>query len=198
MTDLRAEPLDEPRIVGTTNEGQPSGHTWRTHPLLLEHFHPMAADDVQILVHDGGPRVTDKAPELAWGTVIEQIGERLFAARLLSAPQRLETVRKGMVVKLVAHEVGPPLMVTDLYLKERARWVISPCKKCGFTELFDAPSTIQRVVFSHMPEDATIETFTSFCGMCGGVQLIRTREVAERGHTPSAIGPAKKWWQVWR
>ncbi len=42
---------------------------WRNHPTLESRFHPEHPDDLEVLVHDGGPRMTDCRPELVWVTV---------------------------------------------------------------------------------------------------------------------------------
>jgi hypothetical protein len=82
-----------------------------------------------------------------------------------------------------------PVLVTDKYLLERPRWVIHPCQTCGFSELFDAPSELIRVVFPDIPGGAEIDAFTSFCPLCGGVQTLESR---------NAIAEKKSWWQFWK
>jgi hypothetical protein len=44
-------------------------HEWRKHPALQKRFHPEHADDLQVIVHDGGPRISDRKPELVWVTL---------------------------------------------------------------------------------------------------------------------------------
>ena len=39
---------------------------WRGHPKLIGRFNLEHPDDVPVLVHDGGPRVTDRRAELIW------------------------------------------------------------------------------------------------------------------------------------
>jgi hypothetical protein len=85
--------------------------------------------------------------------------------------------------------------VTDKYLHERPAWTIHPCQNCGFSELFDAPSDLIRVVFPNIPPGAVMQSFTSFCPLCGGVQAIElTNEtvLAQQRETEK-----KSWWKFW-
>jgi hypothetical protein len=148
---------------------------WRTHPKLEGRFLPEYPDDLQVIVHDGGPRITDKRPEAVWVTVTGCDGD-IFVGRVLNQPSQLRTVRQGQQIKFIKPEAGKHLiLVTDKYLRERSSWTIHPCQKCGLTELFDAPSDLVRVVFPNVPEDAFMEGFTSFCPLCGGVQVLEFR-----------------------
>lgn len=58
---------------------------WRTHPKLQGKFLPDYPDDLQIIAHDGGPRITQTAPELVWVSVTAMDGE-VFSGRLLNQP----------------------------------------------------------------------------------------------------------------
>jgi hypothetical protein len=75
---------------------------------------------------------------------------------------------------------GFPVLVTEKYLSERGDWKIHPRRRCGMSELFDAPSELHRVVFPDMPPDCRSVLFTALCPLCGGVQgvesLIRDHE----------------------
>ena len=44
-------------------------YEWSKHPLLQERLHPEHPDDLEVIVHDGGPRITDRKPELMWVTI---------------------------------------------------------------------------------------------------------------------------------
>jgi hypothetical protein len=176
--------------------------TWRTHPKLAGRFHPEFPDDLQVLVHDGGPRLTDRRPELIWVRVTGADGDVFFGS-VLNEPQQLKTVEQGSRIRFVVPEGGEhPLMVTEKYLRERPDWVIQGCNRCGLTELFDAPSDLIRVIFPNLPADAQLQAFTTFCGNCGGVQLVKNKSappeaapVAPPGAPPA---PEKKWWQFWK
>ena len=57
---------------------------WRSHPKLRGRFHPESPDDVQVLVHDGGPRITDRLPETVWVTVTGCEDSGVFIGRILT------------------------------------------------------------------------------------------------------------------
>jgi hypothetical protein len=100
----------------------------------------------------------------------------VFQGRVLNQPHHLQSVRQWSEIKFVA-AVGAefPVMVTDKYLKEREEWIVHPCNKCGFSELFDAPLDFVRVVFPRMSSDAQMNMFTAFCPLCGGVQGVKSQ-----------------------
>jgi len=83
-------------------------------------------------------------------------------------------------------------MVTDKYQRERANWSIAPCTDCGFDELFDAPSDLIAATFSGLPEGATMESFSAFCPLCGGVQVVSSVEVG------GVAQHKRPWWRFWR
>jgi hypothetical protein len=148
---------------------------WREHPKLKGRFLPDYPDDLQVLVHDGGPRISPNAPEAVWVSVTGMEGD-VFQGRVLNQPHHLQSVKRWDTVKfLVADGAEFPIMVTDKYLLERGQWEIQPCGKCGLSELFDAPSDLSRVVFPNMPADALSTMFTAFCPLCRGMQLVKTR-----------------------
>src|SRR3954471_23737666 len=150
---------------------------WRTHPKLNGRFLSDHPDDLEVIVHDGGPRMTDRQPEALWVTVTGCDGD-VFVGRILNQPSQLRTAQQGQQIRFIMPEGGEHLIfVTDKYLQERSSWTIHPCQKCGLTELFDAPSDLMRVVFPNMPEGAVMEGFTSFCPMCGGIQVLEFKEI---------------------
>jgi hypothetical protein len=174
---------------------------WRQHPKLDGRFHVDHPDDVQVLVHDGGPRLTDRRPELVWVRVTACEGD-VFTARVLNQPRQLNTVNEGTEVQFVAPASGEHLLqVREKYLQEREGWIIQPCNKCGLSELFDAPSDLIKRVFSSLPDGATMDAFSAFCGACGGVQLVQHksfREEEEPDEQADQRTPNKKWWQFWK
>ena len=152
---------------------------WRSHPQLKEHFHPEHPDDLQVIVHDGGPRITDKRPEAVWVTVTDCDGD-VFTGRVLNQPTQLHTVQQGQQIRFIMPAGSEyPVLVTEKYLRERLLWTIHPCQKCGFSELFDAPSDLKTIVFSSIAAGELIEAFTSICPLCGGIQTIERKD--ERG-----------------
>jgi hypothetical protein len=151
-------------------------HEWREHPKLRGRFHPEHPDDFQVIVHDGGPRFTQHKPELVWVTVTDCKND-VFVGRVLNKPEQLSLVSEGSVIKFLipdGYEHG--LMVTDNYLRERPDWIIQPCQQCGLSELFDAPSDLKRVVFRDAPPGSIMEMFTTFCGACGSVQVVKYKD----------------------
>src|SRR5436309_14955715 len=126
--------------------------------MLKGRFLPNHPDDLQVVVHDGGPQINRNEPEIVWATVTGMDGN-LFWGRVLNQPHHLETVHRGDEIKFVmpagnapaalrelaAIRVGlrqpaltgwlAPILVTDKYLRERAAWTIHPCPQCGLSEL---------------------------------------------------------------
>ncbi len=97
---------------------------WRVHPKLKDRFLPDFPDDLQVIVHDGGPRTTRHAPEAVWVTVNGVSGD-VFQGRVLNQPLNLQTVKQGSEIKfLMPDGCEQPLMVTHKYLRERESWVI--------------------------------------------------------------------------
>jgi hypothetical protein len=163
---------------------------WRTDPLLT--FHADYPDDTQAFVHDGEPRRTRRPGEICWVRlqgvepapprrllVMEEPGPdyepspHVYIGVLLNQPHGLQSVKQGDRIKLVSvHGMPHPLHVTDEYLRERADWAISPCNKCGATEVFDPPSVMGKLRFPDLPPGSTLDGFSSFCTMCGGVQML--------------------------
>jgi hypothetical protein len=121
----------------------------------------------------------------------------VFSGRILNQPEQLQTIQQNQVISFVMPSgCEHPVLVTEKYLRERPAWRIHPCQKCGFSELFDAPSDLIRVVFPNNPADAVMDMFTSFCPLCRGVQVIQTAAGIEQD-VPAP--PANKaWWQFWK
>jgi hypothetical protein len=171
---------------------------WRQHPRLRGRFLPEYPDDLQVLVHDGGPRLTDRRPELVWVRVTGGEGD-VFTGRVLNKPHQLVTVSEGSEIQFIAPAGGEhPLRVTGKYLAERSDWTIVPCNKCGLSELFDAPSDLLRVVFPNTPPGATTSMFSAFCGACGGLLLVKQRGGGPTEVISSDPPVRRKWWQFWK
>jgi hypothetical protein len=169
---------------------------WRNHPKLQGRFHPEHPDDVQVIVHDGGPRMTDRRPEAVWIRVVA-VRDDVFTGEVLNQPQQLVTVGQGDRVEFVVPDAGAhPLMVRPKYVRERSAWTIHPCDTCGLSELFDAPSDLIKKVFPNLPPGAQPEMFTVRCGACGGVQGVEAPNGGER--EPIRGTRPKRWWQFWK
>lgn len=155
-------------------ENRVEAKPWRTDPLLQGRFHPEYPDDLQVTVHDGGPRVTKNVPEFMWVSVVAMSG-RAYRGKLLNKPHNLTTAKQGEEILFLAGPKGiDPFRVTAKYLKEREHWHILPCDKCGMSELFDAPSDLIAVIFPTLKDrkDVAEMKFTSFCPLCRGIQLV--------------------------
>jgi len=102
---------------------------WREHPKLKGRFLPDYPDDLQVLVHDGGPRISRNRAEVVWVSVRGMKGE-VFQGCLLNQPSNLKNVRYGDKIQFVVADGAEfPVMVTEKYLMERGAWVIHPCRK---------------------------------------------------------------------
>jgi hypothetical protein len=97
-------------------------HEWRDHPKLRGRFLAEYPDDLQVIVHDGGPRLTSHRPELIWVRITRGDGN-LFRGRVLNQPEQLSSVSQGSEIQFLLPGGGEyPLMVTDRYLGERGFW----------------------------------------------------------------------------
>ena len=168
---------------------------WRGHLQLVGRFHPDDPDVLQVVVHDGGPRMTDKRPELVWVRVLAAHANT-FDAEVLNEPRQLMTVKGRDRIQFVVPSSGEhPIMVRQKYLDERGKWIINPCSTCGLSELFDAPSDLIATTFPGLNPEEAPEAFTAFCGVCGGVQVIVSTS-ADDDVLPKT-GTGRKWWQIW-
>jgi hypothetical protein len=84
-------PLRPPwlELFGPQPEPDSLWGAWREHPKFKRRFLPDHPDDLQVLVHDGGPRITQKRPELVrqrpYGRTCRC--DRGLAARLAPGPR---------------------------------------------------------------------------------------------------------------
>ena len=157
-----------------------AAYPWRTDPAFAGRFHPDFPDDLQVIVHEGGPRLTKATPELVWVHVTGK-QEEAYEGTLLNQPQQLPKLNiDDSILFLPTNANNPPVMVTEKYLTERKQWHLVPCDKCGMPELFDAPSDLQAKVFPNLPPDSKVETFTSFCPICGGVQVVSSEPTEDQ------------------
>ena len=167
---------------------------WRTDKRLKGRFHEEYPDDLQVIVHDGGPRVTDLKPEVMWIRVTGCDND-IFQGYVLNQPFYLKTVKEGDLIKFVIPEGSElPLYVSEKYLEEREEWVIKSCDKCGFSELFDPPSELIDKIFPHVPVDegSVMGFFTTFCCLCGGVQIVGRKESLDENGEMKGVHPERK------
>ena len=173
---------------------------WRNHPKLKRRFHAEFPGDVQVIIHDGGPRSTDRSPEVVWVTVTGFDGNDIFTGRVLNQPQQLTSVVQGAGIKFIVPSGEYLLMVTEKYLQERPDWIVRPCNQCGFDELFDVPSELIHVIFPDIyeNENRSMVMFTSFCGVCGGVQVVQHKDARLESQHNDKQEEKKKWWRFWK
>src|SRR5206468_12425650 len=99
-------------------------HGWRNDPRLKGRLNPQFPDDLQVVVHDGGPRFTNRRPEAIWARINHQSGE-VFSAVVLNQPNQLQSVKQGDTIEFIVPASGKyPLQVRAKYLQERAPWSI--------------------------------------------------------------------------
>ncbi len=75
-------------------------HEWRNHLKLRGRLHAEYPDDVQVIVHDGGPRMTDRRPEAVWVRIVAVEGD-VFTGVALNEPRQLTSVRQGDRVQFI-------------------------------------------------------------------------------------------------
>jgi len=173
-----------------------SGPSWRVDPDLAGRFHPQSPDDLQVVVHDGEPRRTRRAPESCWVRVqtvdgvlrvpnlapggsfppapeaVRWIERRVYRGTLLNQPHALTETRKdGDVLFVHAPGIPHPVQVRPDYLQERPRWAFVPCDRCGADQALDPPSVMARTRFPDAPAGSVPVAFTAFCP-CGGTMMV--------------------------
>src|SRR5215218_8198753 len=96
-------PLTASSVIQQGDSRMP--YEWRNHPKLQERLHPQHPDDVQVIVHDGGPRMADRRPEAVWVHVVASDGD-VFTGEVLNQPQQLMSVKQGDRVQFVIPTSG--------------------------------------------------------------------------------------------
>jgi hypothetical protein len=172
---------------------------WRNDPALKGKFHPEYPDDIQVIIHGGGRRIAQHPAEGMWVRVIGS-ESGVYTGIILNTPIGLTNVRQGSAIKFIMPLVGEhPILVTDKYLAERDHWIIHPCKKCGFAELYDAPSDFIRVAFPNQSQDEIQIMFTYKCVKCpNGLQVVENKDVPAEAKPPLSRPHKKKRWEFWK
>jgi len=148
---------------------------WRTDPRLMGRFHPRNPDHVLVLVHDGSPRLTSAQPEKVWVRLIASEAD-LYRGRILNTPEQVISVSQGSEIWLKPSQ-HLPVFLPEKYMRERRHWQVNPCEQCGFAELFDAPSELIAWMFPHVITEKQLRVFSTFCPLCGGVQVVENKAV---------------------
>jgi len=194
---------------------------WREDPSLAGRFHPQCPDDIQVLVHDGEPRRTRRAPEACWArvsavhgtlqaaiapkdaklpfdeSVVRWAPRTVYRASLLNQPHQLQSVKSGDEILFVhAPGIPHPLRVLPAYLEERPRWAFAPCDRCGADQSLDPPTVMARTRFPDAPAGSVPVAFTAFCP-CGGTMILSAVQSAMAAPTPLEPSGKKPWWKVW-
>lgn len=178
---------------------------WNNHPRLQGKFHPDFPNDLQIILHEGGSRLSQKQPEGVWVSITDAIDDNIFKGVLLNQPKQLPSFTEGDIVLFIVPTSGElPLFVSEKYLKERKNWTIQPCDKCGLSELFDAPSDLIPVIFPHIPPNDELTMFSSFCSYCGGTQMVLNNKhtdnymtLEQANNSELSKTSSKPWWKFW-
>lgn len=176
---------------------------WREDPNLKGRFDPLYPDDLLVVVHEGGPQLSNRLPEIMWVRVLEK-RRNSYLGTLLNHPHALETIDQGDYISfMMAAGSRHPIRVTDKYLEERTGWDVKPCAQCGMSELFDPPSELIHEIFNELPANAwALGWFTSFCPVCGGFQVVSSKKISvvdEAGSKkPEKLTGRRKWWQFWK
>lgn len=157
-----------------------SAQPWRNHPELQGKFHIECPDDIQVIVHDGGPYFSNCAPEVVWVRVAGFAGG-VYTGTVLNEPKNLRHVTEGSQISFIVPRGGDhPLLARPDYLQERSGWrLVAPCK-CGLTELFDPPSRLLASTFPSITAEEIARgfVFTTRCGWCGQTVAVRMKRTA--------------------
>jgi len=161
---------------------------WHAHPKLKGRFLADHPNELLVIVHEGGPRLSSRRPEVVAVEVTGCEGE-VFSGRILHQPIQLHSLRLGQRIQFIVPTAARfPVLVTEKYLEERSLWKIQPCKKCGFAELFDPPSELIALLSPNSAAAANRESFKTVCALCGGPQLV----LAKAEHRELHVTAGKK------
>jgi len=145
---------------------------WHSHPKLKGRFRADHPNELLVIVHEGGPQLTQRRPEVVAVEVTGLDGD-VFTGTILHQPLQLQTLRLGQRIRFVVPTAARfPVLVTEKYLRERSLWRILPCKKCGFPELFDPPSELMRSRLANSQIGGVRASFKTACPLCGGPQTV--------------------------
>lgn len=115
------KPAHETATDGTPAKIAAQDKPWRRHPMLVGKFHPEYPDDLQVVVHDGGPRLSSTTSELVWVRAVSATDDH-FEGKVLNRPTQLRSVHQDDLIHFVVPAGGEhPLMVRDKALAERSK-----------------------------------------------------------------------------
>ena len=149
---------------------------WENCAALLGRTHPNYPDDLQVVVHQGGPRFSSLPPEYIWVKIIGY-DQGIFKGTIRNKPHNLTDYKLGseILFHIPSNKSCKPVMLTQEVVHESKQWTVVPCTK-GYNEiLFDPPSKFVEKIFPNLGADNGPEAFTYFCGICGGVMVVRAK-----------------------
>jgi hypothetical protein len=200
--------------------------TWRTDPNLQGKFHPQFADDLQVMVHDGEPRRTNKQPEACFVRVTSVVGvlrmphapqntpppvpssmlqwtqRPIYRGTLLNQPFGLTTVKQNQTIEFVTSPGLPhPLQISLQYAQERVKWCLEPCTGCGADQTLDPMTEMAKTRFPNLDHGSIPVAFSAFCP-CGGTLALVSAEVPIAAAVLPTVevrmtSGAKPWWKFW-
>jgi hypothetical protein len=154
---------------------------WRRDGRLAGRFHADCPDDLQVLVHDGGPKTSRNPRELIWARIVAARGTD-YVAVALNQPHAVRTVVEGQHFTFRVVGAPHPLLVGAAYLSERDGWQIEPCSGCGLDELLDPPSRLAAISFGNTGGSLPV-AFTQHCPLCHNGSLM-VRRATVRSDAP--------------
>lgn len=165
--------------INFVNDQEATDHWTKDESVKAKFTQPGYPDDLQVIVHDGGYRFTKSKPEYIWVRVTGRSG-KYFRGNVLNQPNQLKKLKQNdEIIFVIESGTQYPVMVSERYIEQMKDWKISPCDKCGLHELFDPPDDLMHATFTNMPAGARSEMFTTFCNLCGGVQVVADKDLKE-------------------
>jgi len=151
---------------------------WRDDPLLRGRFYEGHPDDLEVVVHEGGPKTTRSTPEVMWVRVHAKRGTT-YVGTLLNQPHQLKTVHSGDEILFVVRKgFEHPFRVTEQYVEDRKGWSVEPCGQCNLPELFDPPSVLAPSATKVPRPVAAGFAFVTVCPACRGQRFFSKRETS--------------------
>lgn len=69
---------------------------WHKDPKLQRRFHPDYPNDLQVIVHNGGPRLSKNSPELVRVRIIGY-KDNVYSGEVLNQPKQLEEITQASI-----------------------------------------------------------------------------------------------------
>jgi hypothetical protein len=189
---------------------------WHSDGALDGYRHTSDPDVIDVQVHNGGPRpkqivvrlhansatrigaqrkVTVARREVLPGenvpVRVQEKRGRLYVGLLEADPKGPFGLSRNDLIRFLALPKAAPFMVAEDYFPERDSWVISPCARCGFSELLRPPHVIIREdIFPALSEGEQVEDFSWAC-ICGHFVMVN------RSSNAPLAPQTRPWWKLW-